>query len=303
MSSFQYRTMCELTFRHAYFLNNGTLDFDDFTEPEDKKAALKKFRFDDVFECIPLGETASKIKNHRMVVVYTQHGFRLTTRTANDDTAPIVIPSDDLFFVFALKAKDPNFQQYTVAENNFLQCYLFANELPENIITEVTDELTEEVTELDIPLLPIFSEETRVNRSFLMLEENTAFLKNNFLGTLDPSQLIGLIYLQVKSSENNKSLQIDFSDEEAEPPHFKIHFDNLETFWKYKKTSVGFEAETADKKPLTKYGYIEIKPDVDLTETYSSGDPEFKYHYPNPVPGNIEASGSDPEKIYSVIFI
>lgn len=307
--SFQYRTICEMTFRHAYLLNNGVSEFDAFEDEEDKKAALKRVRFDDSFSLVPLGETLENIKNHRMVLIASQHGFRITTRVESDASDPVVVPNNDLRFVFALQSKDPNFQQYTSPDKPSTSCYLFANTLPTNLVKEEKDEFTKETTvtadELvgNPSLLPFIDELIQVDEDFILSEADTLRMKNNFLGQQDPGNIIGFIYLQIESTDDDKSLLIDFSDEEAEPPHFKVHFSNKETFWKYKKTSASFEAETNTKKPLTKYGYIEIKPDVDFTPGFSSGDLPFKYHYPNPVPGNIEASGSDPEKIYSVIFI
>ena len=271
-------------------------------------------RFDDTFELIALGETADNIKNHRMVLVKTQHGFRLTIRVASSETSAVVVPEDSLSFVFALKTKDPNFHQYSLVENTSFQLYLFANEVPTNLVKVEKDELTGEITVSpdnlvgEPSLLPLMAESTRINSGFLMSEEDTLVLKNNFLAHFEPSRLLGLIYLRVASDELGKSLLMDFSDSEINPPNFKLHFDNIETHWKYKKTANGFEAETADKKPLTKFGYIEIKPDIDFVDApYPTDDPALAYHYPNPTPGgNIEiqpASGSDPEKIYSVIFI
>ena len=42
-------------------------------------------------------------------------------------------------------------------------------------------------------------------------------------------------------------------------PVFKIHFNNRETFWRYKNASDETEIfTTASPKPLTKYGFIEV---------------------------------------------
>lgn len=302
-NGYQYRPLCEITFLHSYFLNNGEADFDSLSTAE-KKVALKRYHYNEVFDILPLGDTASKLKNHRILQMSVQHGLRLSIRTKNEDGEPLILPADDEFFVYAVRIKDANFLKYTDSGISSDRLYFFTNNQPDRL--KDNDGISVDLADTSVELLPRMDDSDLITDDFILSEEDTAIVKENYLTIPNKTGIIGLIYIRIKSSDTDSSTMNADDETKDDFPNFKLHFGNLETYWKYKRDSISFEAETTDKKGLSKYGFVEIDPETDFTVTYATTDPEYDYKYPNPIPGDIEiqpASGSDPEKIYSVIYI
>jgi hypothetical protein len=281
---FDYKTLCDVVIRHSYFLNDGETDFD--TMPlKTQQDMLSKYQFTDVLQFVTSARTAETMRNHQMVMKTSNEGIRLMIRTKGEDLKPLTGLANDTVFVFGLKLGDPLFSYFTQAVSMPGEVLFFPNaqadELPLSIVS----------------LVPLITDAQRVNSNYLLVPEDTATMLDAWFPGESRVGLIGLIYIKVAAGATAYNL-LSSGDTKANFPQFKIHFNTQSTFWKYKRESVGFEAETSAPLPLTKHGFIHINPNTAFTTTPPSE--ALNYSYPNPLLETFEAT---PTKLYSVIFI
>ncbi len=309
--TFQYRPICEITFYHGYYLDNAETAFN-VLSPDEQIKALKRYDFSEIFELVPLVDTFDKLKNYRILHTVRQHGIRLSIRTKNESGEPLISMNDNEFFVYALRIKDQNFLKYTESGISNTTMYLFTNDQPDRLKDSAGMSIS--LGEASVKRMPLTGESTLIDDGYLLSDvkididtpSDTEIMTENYLNLSNKTGIIGFVYIRIKSSDDALSTLNGSGETRVDYPNFKIHFPTRQTYWKFKKEAIGFMAETKNQLSLSKYGYVEIDPETDFLVSYSSSDPEYTYKYPNPIPGNFEiqpASGSDPEKIYSVIFI
>lgn len=285
-NTFQYKTLCEVVVRHAYFLNKGVLDFDAMTPPLDKEA-LSKFQFNEAIEIIPSAHTANLLKNLQIRCVFSDQGFRLVAKTEESVLLPLIPLEDSDTFVFAVKMKHPQFPNITKITSSSDRLLLFTNAQPVEFST--------------VPVfMPQLAASQRIDDTFLLSVDDSSKLRDKWLAPQDTTKLLGMIYLKVKGNVAANDLLTVAREVKVPAPIFKIHFDTQNTYWKYIKLSANFEAETTASLPLTKHGYIAIDPATDLDPVLPPASPALDYFYPNPMLETFEVVAA---KTYSVIFI
>lgn len=283
---FDYKTLCDVVIRHSYFLNDGETDFDDMPS-QTQQDMLRKYQFTDVLQLVTSARTAETMRNHQMTVKTSNEGIRLMIRTKGNDLKPLTGLADDTIFVFGLKINHPLFSYFTRATVAPGRAFLFAN-------NEVYDPGVIDYVEF----IPLITNDQRVDDSFLLTQEDTTALLNAWFPGESQMGIIGLICLQIKGVLPALDLLSETGETTPDFPQFKVHFDTQSTYWKYKRESADFEAETWDSLPLTKHGFIHIDPNTAFTTTPPSE--ALNYSYPNPLLETFEAT---PTKLYSVIFI
>lgn len=290
MSTFNYRTLCEIHLRHAYFLDNGQDDFDAMDGVQQQQS-LDRFHYTEAIDIVPTTATAAALQGRRIVINTDGRKLMLRARTLDNSLKPVTGLEKDLVLVFALRIRHTRFAYFTdLTLDDPNRILLFANKQPSELATEV-------------PLIPLEAEATRANDDYLLsADDSLEILKKRFRDD-DRYGLLGLVYLRVEGNTLAYSLVEDNGETRATPPQFKIHFNTTSTYWKYVRPSADFMAETKTALPLTRHGFIEIDPATDL-ELVDNNDPipeaALGYAYPNPL---LESFEITPTKTYSVIFI
>jgi len=283
-NTFQYKTLCEVAIRHAYFMNKGTLDYDDMPLPQAKEV-LSIFQFNEAIEIVPSAKTANLLKNLQIRCVFSNQGFKLVAKTEESILFPLIPLEDSDTFVFAVRMKHPQFPNITKITSSSDRLMLFTNAQPSAFST--------------IPVfMPQLIVDERIDDAFLLSVEDSAKLRDEWFAQQETAKLLGIIHLKVKSNSVSDDLLTVSRELKVPAPIFKIHFDTQNTHWKYIKASANFEAETTVALPLTKHGYIAIDPATDFTSVPSP--PALDYFYPNPMLETFEVIAA---KTYSVIFI
>jgi hypothetical protein len=285
MSAYHYRTLCDITIRHAYFLDNGTTGFDDMAAPQQKEF-LARFDFREVVALVPTAKTQGAMSGRKIQAIVGNEGIRLIVRTLDSDLKPVTGIEQDLVLVFALKIRHTRFAYFTdlvLDDPNSIR--LFANTLIPGLTTQEK-------------LIPRLSEMQRADESFRLSAADSETILNSHFAGEDRHGLIGLVYLRVIGDTPNHGLLNLNGETKVSPANFKLHFSTTSTHWKYIKESDDFVAETELALPLTKHGFIEINPASDFTA--DPPDAALDYSYPNP---SLESFEITPERTYSVIFI
>ena len=283
-NTFQYKTLCEVVIRHAYFLNKGTLDFDDMLSPLSNEL-LSKFQFTDAFEIVPSAKTASLLKNLQIRCVFSTQGFKLVAKTEESALLPLIPLADEDTFVFAVKMKHPQFPNITKITSSSDRLLLLTNSQPSAFSTAPV-------------FMPQMIVDQRIDDTFLLSAVDSKKLQEEWFVPQETTKLFGIIHLKIKGNTAADDLLTVTRDLKVPAPIFKIHFDTQNTHWKYIKASSNFEAETTNALPLTKHGYIAIDPATDFTSVPIP--PALDYFYPNPMLETFEVVAA---KTYSVIFI
>lgn len=279
-----HRSLCEVIILHGYHLDNGLTAYDAMTD-DAKAKALKKYDLRNLFDIVPTAATAQKLRNHRILSVVVNDGLRLMITTKKTDSIPLTGLADGEIFVFLMKAKSPaEFNYSTQLPDNRSRILFFSNYQPSEITTALTP-------------VPLMTDTKHADDSFLLNAADSTKALDLYVPAGERGGITGIICIKTKGVGATHDL-LTTGSVKANAPKFKIHFDAKKTFWKYKKESVSFVAETAVALPLTKNGFININPATDFTTTPTTT--EQAYQYPNPSLGTIEIT---PSKTYSVIFI
>jgi len=279
-----HRSLCEVTILHGYHLDNGLTAYDAMTATE-KVKAMNRYNALDIFDVVPTVATTKQLRNHRILPRVSNDGLHLLITTKKTDSIPLTRLADSEIFVFLLKAKSSaEFTYSTELSEDRSRILFFSNFQPSEIATVLTP-------------IPLAADSKHADDSFLLNASDSAKVLDLYVPKAERGGLTGIVCLKTKGVEATHDL-LTAGAVKAIAPQFKIHFDAKKTFWKYKKESVSFVAETKVALPLTKNGFINIDPANAFTITPTPT--EQAYQYPNPSLGTIEIT---PTKTYSVIFI
>ncbi len=212
-------------------------------------------------------------------------GFRLGAKVnSEDDREPYISLSPETVLTFYIQIHDPYFWNYTNLEWGHDALLFFSNRTPQ--LPEA----------FSFERVPMFQQNKMINEDFVVKGEN----RNALLDQIAPhpnSNLAGLIHIQMKGDTGQSSLINNNGKLKNKPPHFKVHFENQKTIWKYIHRKEDIEMETKQAWPLTKNGFISLDPQSDLKST----PPHVEdFSFPNPTPNHITLKSN---KIYSEIFI
>jgi hypothetical protein len=291
--STHYRTLFELNIRHGYLLDDGWTSFDSLSDAN-KDAALKRYRFEDIFELVPTQQTAALMTNLRLLLKKTNQGFLLVVPTREESLVPVTGIDQNTVFTFLLKMRDPQVPYFTNLTFENGRILLFANRNPNELA-------------LTVPKIPMENSSQHIDNTFLLSVADSQKLLEARTSVGERFGTIGMVYLNARGSTETRDL-INAAgevilDPEADPPifppQFKVHFDTRQTFWKYIRESADFSATTLNPLPLTRYGYIELDPTADFLESPLE-EPESNYAFPNPM---LEIFEFEADAVYSVIFI
>ena len=279
-----HRTLCEVIILHGYHLDNGLTDYDSM-DADAKSKAFRNYNVSSLFEVVPTVATAKQLRNHRILPIVSNDGLHLMITTKKTDSLPLTGLADDEIFVFLLKAKSPaEFNYSTEIDYSLSKVLFFSNYQPAEVATALTP-------------VPLEADSQHVDGSFLLSEADTTTVFDLYVPAAERKGVTGIICIKTKGVGASRDL-LTAGSVKANAPKFKILFDAKNTFWKYKKESVSFVAETAVALPLTKNGFVNIDPATDFTTTPTVE--QQAYQYPNPSLGTIEIVAA---KTYSVIFI
>jgi hypothetical protein len=109
--SIRYRTLCQLSFPHDYFLNVGSQRFADLPA-ETQAALLAQHPVTDWLDIIPDTATQRHLGGIGIRMVFTPLGFRLAVRVDADDRPFAGLPAE-WRLRFGLRIRDPYFANYT----------------------------------------------------------------------------------------------------------------------------------------------------------------------------------------------
>lgn len=276
---FSYGQLCEVQLLHNYFLNNGEQTYESMS-PSDKEKMIQKYTTDSFINITPTIETASIIKNHKLLFKKTRTGFCVYVKVKEtDETDPFVSIPLTKKLEFLIRINDYQFENYTDIEFVLNQVFLFTNVKPSTETNPFNYISKSDETEL-------------ISNDYLASEETTTDLLSSLL-TEENRNIFGIISLTMQGDDNPNHI-LDNSGKLLTPV-FKIHFDNRKTIWKYINRKNATEVETNASKPLTYSGFVEIDPLTDFTPA----EPE-ENQYPNPSVKSIVKINSD---YYSEIFI
>jgi hypothetical protein len=277
--AFTYELLFEVTLFHNYFLNSGEDTYAGMSIA-DKEKMLRKFDSSSFATIVPTVATKTRLKNYKMVFKPSKTGFRVYIKVKEaDETDPFISIPADLKLDFRISINDYQFENYSDLDFVLNQMFLFSNVKP----------LKEPIT---FKYIPKNNENILISNDFLVSEETTALFLSE-IHTQERQDVFGIISLTMKG-DNNPGNIVNNSGKILSP-HFKIHFDNRKTLWKYINKKTKTEIKTDTVKPLTYSGFVEIDPLTDFTPEQPAAT-----HYPNPSVKSITKTDGD---YYSEIFI
>ncbi|QDH80423.1 hypothetical protein FKX85_15790 [Echinicola soli] len=278
-----YRPVFKLSIYHNYFLNDGEVQFSNMTDNE-KESQLKNYNWQDFMNITPTARTKDMLNGQLMIFKSFPNQLLVVVKVSpDDDRTPYVSLAGDQQLIFKLSITDPFFDNYTNLERAGALFYFSNKELmlPESH---------------NFNTIHTSNQQATVTSRYLFDGEN----KGHLLEFLDKDESIntdGILHVYMQGDHTNKSPIINDGRIKNNLPHFKIHFDNQKTTWKYIHLRDGFETETKQEWPLTRFGYIPMDKPSDFKSPPADLD---KYNFPNPSPQQIKFIANKP---YSEIFI
>ncbi|WP_215225678.1 hypothetical protein [Echinicola shivajiensis] len=278
-----FKPLLKISIHHNYFLNDGDIEFVDMDEDK-KQDQLKAYNWNSFFEIKANRTTMNLLKGHNIVVkAYPDHLVLALKVNSEDDRVPHIGFIGDEEFVFELKVHDPFFWNYTNLPFSGEEVLYFSNKQP-----SLPDPF-------DFESIHKSQEKKLISPDFLFSGDNKMELLEQ--SKLQESRPIGIIRLFVQADNAANSLLQQNGKLKNQLTHFKIHFDNQKTIWKYIHHKGAFEMETKKVQPLTHYGFVQLESPSD----FKSPVPDLEdYKFPNPNPLHIKSIGN---KLYSEIFI
>jgi hypothetical protein len=331
-----YKTIFNINFQHAYFLDEGQTKFSPTgTETgmtdEEKETALKNYEINAFIKIVPTKSTNKLISNHRMMSVNHNQGFRLLISAqevlilGNKKYNPLVQLDDDDVFTFAIYVTDSKFYNYTKLDDIVAnKLYLFSNvvasldtpTIPNIFVGDGildADYLMSETDSRDT-ILDILTKDEKLNFSgnqFSVLNFISEIKADDSLTELEKETQVELLLNQYINNQKRKGL-IGFIK-------LKVKGDATNHLF----TFIGDKQYIADLDPFnimlknrnTFWRYIVSKTEI-LTTTNTNpltkngyieidvadldAVPIDDYQYPNPTADNIKI---DNNNYYSEIFI
>jgi hypothetical protein len=283
-----YKDLFKVTILHGYFLNSGNVAYDNLDSATKKKLA-NNYTFDQFITITPTIETAALLKNNKLIAQSKGETMKVGVRVNSDDpTATFTGISLDLTLNFIIRIKDFLFENYTDIQISKDQLFYFSNVMPP-------------LPNINFKNIALLNENTMIDDDFKVTLANTKAIVNT-LEEDEKRAIFGILSLKMRSSNTDLNILNLDKTIKASTPHFKIHFNNRKTIWKYIKTNTSFNVSTLTTKPLVKNGFIEIlQADLDLTG-FSNEEKAIaaKNQYPNASIKLIKTQGNT---IYSEIFI
>jgi hypothetical protein len=277
--AFTYELLFEVTLFHNYFLNSGEDTYAGMSVT-DKEKMLQKFDSSSFATIVPTVATKTRLKNYKMVFKPSKTGFRVYTKVKEaDETDPFISIPANLKLDFRISINDYQFENYSDLDFVLNQMFLFSNVKP----------LKEPIT---FKYIPKNNENILISNDFLVSEATTALFLSE-LHTQERQDVFGIISLTMEGDPNPGNIVNNSG--KILSPHFKIHFDNRKTLWKYINKKTKSEIKTDTVKPLTYSGFVEIDPLTDFTPKEPVNS-----QYPNPSVKSITKIDGD---YYSEIFI
>lgn len=274
-----YGLLFEVTFLHNYFLDSGEETYESMSD-SDKEKMLQKFNTAAFLTVTPTLETHTVLKNYKMVFKTNKMGFRIYIKVKEtNDVDPFIKVPADLNLNFLITINDYQFENYTPLDFAPHQLFFFSNVRPPK-------------EPLTFEYLPKIGDNILISNGYLVSEETTT----DFISTLHPAEkqdVFGVLSLNLQG-DNDPDHIVDDQGEMISP-HFKIHFDNRKTLWKYINRKEATAIETLAAKPLTCSGFVEIDPATDFSVPQPASS-----SYPNPSVKSITKDNGD---YYSEIFI
>ncbi|EAZ83091.1 hypothetical protein [Algoriphagus machipongonensis] len=281
--SSSFRSFLKLDILHSYFLNDGEKDFSSMNE-EESKTQLKSYNWKDFLEIYPSQKTSHMMRGNKIFFKSFNDSIILAIKVeSGTENQPFNELYEDESMTFLLSLKDQYFGNYTDLDLADQLLY-FSNKtpvLPEAFTFKPIDRINQSGT---------------VGEEYLYEGENKKHLLEE--AHLNPGGgVLGIIQIYMKGDTPVLSLINNDGTLKNSLPHFKIHFSNRKSTWKYINLKDDFETETKKDYPLTKFGFILL----DKKSDFISPPAHFeKYVFPNPDARRIKIT---PTKNYSEIFI
>ena len=241
-----YKQLFEVQILHNYFLNDGTLAFS-LMNPADQKKRLKIYDILEFVNIIPTEDTIEKMRGHNLVFKTQKSGFSTYTKLkSGTQNTPFIVLPNNLTLKFIIKLKDAFFGNYTNLTTVGTDVFYFGNAKPSTegnsfkyIPKSNDNELITDAYKLS------------ANGSKAMLEALKGQNKIGVFANVELKMIADNSGLNVLTVSGNLRNQL---------PVFKIHFNNRQTFWRYKRVSDATEIfTTVATNPLTKFGFIEVE--------------------------------------------
>lgn len=300
-----YTTLFEIIIDHDYFLDSGKIKFPDLPA-ELQIQQMERYSYTDFIEVVPTEKTRETLKNQRMIIRKRGNNFKIVASTDAENKYKPVIPIDNkLELHFVVRITDRYFPNFTNLEQVPGRIFLFTNFEPEPKPEPPTSPFPL------MKLMPVGAPQSLITDEFIATQEVSDKLTAG-MSEMDKMAMLGMVVVRMEadSSEYNITNLATITPKQAATLksaylRFKIQFENKKRYWKYKKQLNNTSAVSAEALPLTKYGFIEIKPATDLVPP--PPDPEAPPNpfypntfYPNPLVSALEVVGTT---TYSVIFI
>ena len=271
--SITYQSLVEVDILHNYFLDDGSMEFSSMSGDEQKNR-LKRYEVATFIDIIPSQDTFTQLNNHHLVFKKTKTGFTVYSKIADGSTnTPFVELANDLKLTFLLKLSDRLFGNYTNLDLSAPGMFYFTNTKPATAGT-------------GFKYISKSNEATLITNAHQISVDT---IKNIYDGLKGQEKLglFGLINLGMIGDSGDLNILTTHGKLRVQPQIFNIHFDNRETFWRYKNASDDSEVFTTNSaNPLTKHGFIEID---------HNGD-----KFPNPTANQIKRETNN---FFSEIYI
>ncbi|MGM0621099.1 MAG: hypothetical protein ACQETJ_08650 [Bacteroidota bacterium] len=261
--SVKYKELFRVEILHRYFLNKGTLEFDDMSE-ENQAKQMRIYNFNRFFKIIPATADLRKLSGRKMVFSQFNSGFGIWAETdANNPQKPLIPIEDSFNLTFIIQVSDNNFLNYTNLElGNARKLHYFSNQ-----------RLSSENP--GFPLIPLKNLNEVADDTFVLSADSEAEeLKQ--LSAEKQKNLFGIIRIFMKGQNASHDITDAQGNLKANTPTFKLEFLNRSTVWRYifdtnqsVKPPDNVKVENGDprvlvtktKKPLTQNGFITVELD------------------------------------------
>jgi len=268
-----YKQLFEVKLLHNYFLNDGTVAFSSMN-PVDQQKRLKPYDILEFVTIVPTRDTIEKMRGYNILFKTQKSGFSTYTKLEEGtQNTPFIVLPDDLNLKFILKLKDSFFGNYTNLAPGGTEIFYFGNSKPS---TEGNS----------FKYIPKNTDNELITDEYKLSTNGSKAIMETLTGQ-QCINVFAVIELKMIGDDNSLNILTVSGDLRNQLPIFKIHFNNRQTFWRYKRVSDDTEIfTTAATNPLTKFGFIEVE---------HNGD-----KFPNP---NANQIITDNNNFFSDIYI
>ncbi len=295
----EYKPLIDIKIDHDYFLDYGITKFENLSDDE-QKVQRASYRISDFLSITPTLKTRQCLVDHKIILRQLDDGFTLLANvdqyTASNGGAtvfcPKIQPSKDLMLTFELRFTDAYYRNYTDSiEDEKNSFFYFSNTRPDGEDNSLpiffknknkhTKFLLKPETSRSIMFDIITNEIAPINslglENIVLIKEEeieepeNAALLNTYIASKKSGGLIGYFRFGINGNGGNDILTDtnveipDGADEELgclpdQVPSPIVNFENRKTFWRYIKLDTNEIFTTKKVQPLTKNGFVELKP-------------------------------------------